>query len=348
MFSARFLRSISKIQRPEEAKRFLRLDRYWRPEVIEPLIRRSDDVVAYQPALALELAQIAIELLKRMRKPGAELRAHALCALATAQREMGSLSSAELNFAKAEQLAGSGSKILSAMILRQKAVLLVEQGKLDPALEAARQAVSLDSSSGIFPDRSYIAEGIVLYFQRNYSESSRCFMEVLQRGNPSGNNYAFAMKNWVASIVHRPLLGSEIVEARQSLRIVLERIRGVRQTPVRYQIWHTEGHLHTILAEHREATNHFMQARTGFLRLGMIRDFARLSADLIGSLVKMGNGDRARTVIGRTAKTIAEFAEQEPLAAIFRSAQEQPVEEAAEFIRTRLDIPAAPNGESFK
>lgn len=339
MFSARFLRSISRLRRPEEAKHFLRQDQYWCPEVIAPLIQRCEDLANLKPRDALGFAEIAVELVNRMREPTAEIGAHAYCVLAAIQRYTGKLAAAESNFELAEGLAAAGSLTVQAMVARQKAALLTEQGKLELALPLAKRAVELDREAGSFPAKSLNIEGTVRYFQGDFTESTSCWMEVLKGSDPKDDVYLYAMNNLVNSLIHRPLLTAEVVEARRSLRSILERIRGVRETPVRYQVWYTEACLHVALEEYREAINHFMQARAGFLRLGMIRDFGRVSVDLIDVLLKKGDEERARVILERTAKTLAEFEEHRRLLDAFLQAQALPIAEAAEHIRLHLTSP---------
>jgi len=335
VFSARFLRSILKIQRPEEARRFLRQDKYWCPEVVEPLLERSDDLIAQKPKQALGLAEIALELTARMRNPSNNLRAHAHCALATALRSCGRLAEAQSSYANAERSVPIEAHSLRAMIFRQKAILLVEQGNAH-ALELAQSAVALDEKAGASPDKSLISEGIVRGLQQDFSGSCVCFMKVLQNGDPNSATYVFAMKNYIASFLHRPLLGTEIAEARKSLRLVLDRIKGVRANPVRYHIWYIEGQLHAVMQEFRVAVNHLMQARSGYLRSEMIPDFALVSIDLVEVLVKKGDFEKARVTIARTLEKIAEFEEHARFAEAFRLAQDQPIDQAAEFIRKKL------------
>lgn len=312
------------------------MDRYWCPEVVEPLLKRIDELVALKPAQALGLAEIALEISKRMRNPPQELRAHAYCSLATALRTCGRLEDAGLNFSKAEESAKGCPPTLEAMIARQKSLLLVEQGELAPALKLAQHAVKLDRSTGNFPTKSLIIEGIVRDFCRDTDGSTACFTDVLQNCDPSSNEYLYATNSLVVLLTKRPLLGTEIVEARKILRTIQDRIRGIRATPVRYVIWYTEGLLHSVMAEYRFAIRHFIQAREGFLRLEMIPDFARVSVDFVDVLVKKGDLERVRALLERTAKQISEFEEHARFAEAFRLALDQPLTEAVEFLRARI------------
>lgn len=336
MFSARFLRSITKYQRPEDAKHLLRLDRYWHPPVAEPLLKRIDELVALKPKQALGLAEVALELVKRIRDSPRELQAHAHCSLATAQRSTGNLFAAEGNYHTAEKLSQDGPVSLTAMIMRQKAILLLEQGNPKSALVTAKMAVEVERRSGVFPDKSLIGEGIIRAFQGDYEGSVACFFEVLQNGEPEGDTFAYAAENYVASLLRRRLLATEVVEARESLRKIQHRIRGIRSTPIRYVIWHTEGLLHVVMAEYRSAINHFVPARLGFLRLEQVADFARVTVDLIDTLVKKGDLEKAQIIIERTAKELAEFEGSAKLADVFRSSRDKPINEVAQFIRAGL------------
>lgn len=341
MFSVRFLRSIQKIQKPEEAKRFLRLDKYWRPELAEALLTQVDKIVALKPRQALGLAEIGIQLVKRIRGQHRELEAHAFCSLATAQRSLGRFNEADSNYLNAEKLALGGSSRLSAMIHRQKAVLLAEQADLDGALKLVQRAVELDRAAGIFPSKSLIIEAIIRSSRGESDGSEACFKRVLDEEHPDSDDFLFAASNFVASLTQRPLLGTEIVEARKTLRKIQERIRGVRETPVRYFIWGVEGRLHALMEEFRLAVNHFTQARSGFLRLEMIPDFSRVSVDLVDALLKKGDFEKARITVERTAKKIAEFKGHERFAEAFQLGRDEPIEQAAEVIRSYIDrVPA--------
>lgn len=344
MPSERFLRSIAKIQRPEEASRFLRLDMYWHPKVAEALLTQVDTIVAMKPRQALGLAEIAVDLVKRIEPASSDLRAHAFCSLATAQRWLDRLNEAEANYRRAEEIAPDLSPKVSAMIHRQKAMLFVERGDLDRALALATRAVEIDQAAGIIPGKSLIIKGIVLGFRKDTDKSASCFKRVLEIDNPEGDEYLFATNNLIASIMQRPLLAAEIVEARKTLRTIQDRIRGIRETPVRYYVWGVEGRLHASLAEFRQAANHFSQSRSGFLRLGMIADYARASTDLVETLTKKGDLEKARIVIERTASQIAELEGNERFAEAFRLALDQPIEKAADVIRSQVDgvCPALP------
>ncbi len=240
-------------------------------------------------------------------------------------------------------MAGENSPELNAKIARQKAPLAIEQGNLDLALHLAQEAVALDREAGVFPAKSLLVEGNVRFFRKEFPESIARWTLVVQGSKPDDDVSLFAMKNMVSSLVRRPLLTSEVVEARKALRAVAERIRGIRETSLRYEVWYTEGYLHTALEEYREAVNHFMQARAGFLRLNMIRDFARASLDLIDVLLKKGEEDRARVTLNRTAKTVAEFEEHRRLADAFQMAQVLPIAEATEHVRLHLTSPQGQN-----
>lgn len=347
VFSSRFLRLVAKIQRPEEAARFLRLDRYWQPELAQALLARVDQLVSLKPRQALGLAEIALALVQRIRDPGRELEAHAYTSLATTQRWIASLEEAGANFEMAEQLAQGGRPTVLAMVLRQKSLLLVDLGQPDAALALARRAVELDRASGLFPVKSLTFEGIVLGYRGEHAASAVRFREVLEQADPDSDDYLFATNNLIATLLQRPLLASDIVEARKTLRTIQRRIRGMRETPLRYIVWHVEGRLHAQLAEYRQAASHYAQSREGYLRLAMIPDYARVSADLVEVLVRKGDGDGAREVIAASAETIegfaAGFAGHQRFAEAFRQSAGQPLEQAAELIRGRLLGAAASN-----
>ncbi len=336
VFSPRFLRGIAKIQRPEEALRFLRHDRYWSPEVAARLLARVDQLVPLKPRRALGLAEIALELVQRIRNAPQDLQAHAYCALAATQKATGKLDESESNFRTAERLAQSGPPTLKAMVRRQKALLLLERGQLELALESARAAVELDRSAEAFPLKSLMIEGIIRDLQEDIAGALKCFQEVLEHADPAGDEYLFATNSLVVLLMKRPLLGTEIVRVRKDLRRVQNRIRGVRETPVRYILWHAEGRFHLQMEEYRQAIDHFLQARSGFLRIELIADFARVSVDLIDALVKKGEDEKARIIIERTIRQIEDFPGNTNLAEAFQIGRDHPTAEAVDMIRKRL------------
>lgn len=336
MLSERFLRRIAKIQRPEEAQRYLRSDRCWRPEVVEGLLSRADKLVSLTPKAALGIAEVALTIVTRLRVPSRELQAHALCSVATAQRYLGKLREAESHFYQAEKLSQGGSASLTAMIARQKSLLCVDQGDLAIALKLARKAVKLDRGTGIFPTKSLLVEGIVVGFRNEISASEACFTEVLEHEDPASDDYLFATNNLVRTILKRPLLVVEILEARKTIRRLQDRIRGIRETPVRYTFWYLEGLLHSLMEEYRLAAKHIEQGRAGFLRMGMMSDYARLSVDLIDVLVKKGDIEKARRVIQEAAEHLSASEEGKRLAEAFQLVDGEPLESALSRIRERI------------
>lgn len=325
-----------KIQRPEEARRFLRQDRYWCPEVAEPLLARIEELTPLKPKDALGLAEIAFDLVKRIRNASRDLQAHAWCTLAGAQRAQGSLLAAESSLQAAAPLAKSSEPAIQALFARQRAVLLIHQGHKDKALRTAQEAVRLERRFEKVPTKSLIVEGVVRYFRAEYMKSSECWNEILKNEDPASDLYAISMQNLAATLAQQPITLEEVVEARKLLRQIQERIKGIRKTPVRYIIWYTEGLFHLRLAEFRQAIDHFMQARSGFSRLEQMSTLALVSADLTEALVRSGKLERARHMMERTAKQLSEYEEHTGEAQVFRLAMAQPIAEAAEFLRARL------------
>lgn len=99
----------------------------------------------------------------------------------------------------------------------------------------------------------------------------------------------------------------DAVFARKLLRDVQEQIKGVRETSVRYIMWHTEGIFHGLLEEFYNAILHLVQSQEGFLRIHQIGDFARVSLDLIDVYLRKGDPSKAKTPIEGAAKEIAGF-----------------------------------------
>lgn len=336
MFSARFLRGISTIQSPEKAKRFLRQDCYWVPEVADLILARIDELVPLKPRVALELAEIAEELLKRMRDPSLELRIHAMCSLGAAQRETGDLAGAEATFSRAESLVDGCSTELKATYARQQAILRIYQGKSDDALRLAQKAVDLDRRLDEVPAKSLLTLGGIRYFRGEYEASTECWKEVLEKADPTSDIYAFAMQNLAATFARKNLTIKEIVPARKLLETIRERIKGIRATPVRYVIWYTEGLLHSALNEFKAAIRHLQQARTGFLRLNQVGDFARATIDLVDVFARKGDVSKAQTAMERAARELFGHPGYEAAAALFESALKERLTDAPEFLRDRI------------
>lgn len=81
VFSPRFLSNISKYERPEQARRFLRHDRYWTPEIAERLLDRADELSPKKPQTALGFAEIGSTIVERIRGATSDLRMHARCSV---------------------------------------------------------------------------------------------------------------------------------------------------------------------------------------------------------------------------------------------------------------------------
>lgn len=346
MFSVRFFSGIRTIQSPEKAKRFLRHDRYWIPEVAEPLLARIDDLVPLKPRVALELAEIAEELVwQRMRNPNLELRAHAACSLGAAQRETGNLVEAEATFARAEGLVDGCGTALQATFARQQAILHIYQGKNDDALRLAQKAVDLDRLLNDVPAKSLLTLGGIRYFRGEYEESAACWKEVLEKTDPSSDIFAFAMQNLAATFARKNLPIKEIVPARKLLETIRDRIKGMRETPVRYVVWYTEGLLHSSLNEFKAAIRHLQQARTGFLKLKQVGDFARATIDLVDVFVRKGDVQKARMTLERAAREISGHSDYEAAAKLFESALEERIIDAPELLRDRISTALAKRPE---
>jgi tetratricopeptide (TPR) repeat protein len=337
VFSARFLHKISKYQRPEEARRFLRNDRYWIPEIAERVLSRADELSPKKPRHALGFAEIGETLVERIRGATPDLRMHALCSVGGALRATGELVRADLTFARAEALATSCSIPLRAMLVRQTAILRMHQGRPDDALRLIDQAVALDRSARGVPAKSLSAKGSIHYFRAEYDRSRACFKEVLDGTDPTSDLYTFVMQNLAATYAGQPNLTiQDAVFARKLLRDVQEQIKGVRETPVRYIMWHTEGLFHGLLEEFYKAILHLVQAQEGFLRIKQIGDFARVSLDLIDVHLRKGDPGKAKTTIERAAKEIAGVPGYEETAALFERSLEVPITQAVGFLRERL------------
>ncbi len=341
VFSVRFLRAIATIQSPEKAKRFLRLDRYWLPEIAEPLLARIDELVPLKPQVALQLAEIAQELVGRIRNPSAELRFHAVCSLGVAQRETGNLAEAETTLARAERLVAACGIAQRAMFDRQQAILRIYQGNGNDALRLAQSAVDLDRSLEEVPAKSLLTLGGIHYFRDEYEESTACWKEVLEKTDPTSDIYAFAMQNLAATFARKNLPIKEIVPARKLLETVRDRIKGIRQTPVRYVVWYSEGLLHSSLNEFKAAVRHLDQARTGFLKLEQVGDYARATIDLVDVFVRKGNAGKAQTILERAAREIAGRPGYGAAAKIFESALEGRITDVPEYLRERISTALA-------
>ena len=341
MFSERFLRNISKYTRPEEAQRFLRLDRYWIPEIAERLLARVDELTPKKPQQALPLAEIGAKLVERIRNAPPDLRMHASCSLGGALRAIGNLIRAEATFNLAEPLLASCSISVQAMFVRQQAILLIHQGHSDEAIRLAEKAVALDRSTGAVPTKSLLTEGAIRYFRGEFERSCQCFKEVLEVTDPSSDIYTFAMKNLAGALSRQNVTIKEIRIVRQLLRDVQNKIKGLRETPVRYMMWHIEGVFHGLLDEFYKAQRHLNQALDGFERIGQVGDMVRVTIDLVDMYFQKGDPENARVAIEDAAHRIASFSGYEDTVALLDRALEGPITEAADFIRERLSAALA-------
>lgn len=338
MFSARFLRSIQKIQRPEDARRLLRLDRYWIPEVAEALLVRIDGLVSFQPALAAELAEITVELVGRIRDVESALQAHAFCSLAVAQRFLGRLPEAEASFDHAKKLGESGPISLSAMICRHRALLLLDLRKPDDALRLVRKAVVLEREAGVSASRSLICEAVICGSLGDFATCAQLCEEVLEKESPDSPVYLSAVQNLLSANVQRPMSVEGFLEAKEMFRRVRFKLRGIRETPVRYCVWYAEALLHLRMKEFPNATEKLQQARAGFLALSLLKDYALASLDLAKVFARMNAEDRGWVVLERTAFELERDHADPSLREAFRGVSERKfgVEATVQAIRDRI------------
>lgn len=304
MLPNRVLSRIRGTQKAEEVQRLLRLDRYWRREVVEALLARADEVVALDPALGLDLARVANRLTERLPVRLADLVTHARCALAVAYRHLGQLDESARCFAEARQSASEATPRLQAMVARQRALLSMIQGEKDEALSLAHWAVLTDRQLGLSASTSLIIEGIVLFYRGEHRDAVERFAEVLAGENPRQPVYLIAIQNLGFALAEASRTAEEIVRARRILKGVRARIKGLRDTPIRYRVCWAEAILHRRLEEYGPALEALMRARKGFLRMGMAHDFALVSADLATLYLEMNQERAARGVVQQTRKAL--------------------------------------------
>ena len=337
MFTDRFLRSIEKISKPEEAQRFLRQDRYWVPEVAKPLLKRIDDLVNQCPQDALALAQIAVELVGRLRPPDRELQAHAWCSLATAERFAGKLEAAEAHFTKAEHFAIGAPAAIAAMIARQKALLLLDLHRTEHSLKLVREAVCLEKKAGLTASKSLLCEGVIHFTLGDHAGAERCFREVLELEEPGASVYLSAMQNLLPVVALRALTIEDLLAAEDFFRDVRGKLRGIRRTPVRYCVWHAEAILLYRQKEFRLAIEKLEQARTGYRELGWWFDFALASLDTVKATAKRESEARAREVLIECLGELEQASANKNIVEAFRLGLEtESVEKAVVLIRQML------------
>lgn len=330
------------MRKAEEVKRLLRLDRYWRPEVVEALLDRSDEVVAFDPQLGLEVALAADQLAQRLPSLPADLITHARCSVAVGFRHRGCLAEAAKWFAAAAETAVRAPGNLQAMVARQRALLLLAQGKHEEALAQVRWAVATDRQHGHSPSISLINEGIVHFHSGRTREAVEAFAHVLTSENPRRPVYLVAIQNLSFALAEASRTAEEIVRARRILRTVRERIKGVRDTPIRYRVCWAEAILHWRLEEYAPALDSMQRARKGFQRLGMAHDFALISAELTALHLEMDQPRNALALLQQTAKALAGLGEA-PLGDCFRQARaETDLASAVLGLRQRIQSPHIP------
>lgn len=321
MLPKRVLSRIRSTRKVEEAQRFLRLDRYWRQEVVEALLARCDEVVPFDPTLSFQLSQIADQLVSRLRDCPPGLKSHARCSLAVALRHLGRFDEAVTAFDTATIWSASAGLTVQAMVARQRAMLLLDLGDIDGASEMACRAVAVDRQRGDRPSVSLIIQGIVYSYQKRFYDAIGCFSEVLTYEEPRKPVYLLAIQNLGACLAESSRTAEEIVRARRILRVVRERIKGVRDTPIRYRVCWAEAILHRRLEEFDAAREVLRRARKGFLRLRMLDDYALISADLATLHVEMGQESQATALLKQTASRLHTL-KSTPLLAAFEQARQ--------------------------
>lgn len=144
------------------------------------------------------------------------------------------------------------------------------------------------------------------------------------------------MQNLVATLARQNISAKEIVPLREFIKTVQQRIKGTRETPVRYITWHTEGILHALIGEYRFAIKHFLQAQNGFIRVGQLREYVLVTPDLVEAYIRKGDTGKVRKTFERIGKELGGDPRFRRILRLFEGAVELPLSEVVEFIREKI------------
>jgi tetratricopeptide (TPR) repeat protein len=271
--------------------------RFWLLKLCERLEGLSREAWTHDPAAAVEMAQLAVEVADRLdvRRYGeglvADARSLACAYLGNAWRIASALELAEEALARAEEHRRwfAADLLAEAEILGFKASLRNTQGRFEEAARLLDRALKLYREAGDRHQegRALILKGMVLGDGGTFREAIRHLRKGLSRIDPAAEPRLLLVAHhnllWYLndSGKHREAL-AKLEQKRQLYMTVGDRMDLVRLR------W-LEGRIALALGRLGEAESALGRAREAFLEQGISFDAALVSLDLATAHARLGN-----------------------------------------------------------
>lgn len=265
------------------------------------LIQRSLETVFEDPAFAVNLAELAVNISQNLGDTYdphwvLDLRARAYAHLGNARRVLGEFRSAETAFRRSEgllQRSMTGNDRIRAEVLDLKASLLRGQHHFGEALQIWDQSLTLYKASG---GAAKVGDILVKKAKtlEDSGEPERAISE-LERAisviDPADSRLSFyARHNLLACLI----LVGRFEEAARLLPSVQELSHQSPSTINLVRLQWAEARIAFGLGHNEDAESHFRQVQREFLHRGMAYDAALVSLDLAVVYAQEGRNDELR------------------------------------------------------
>ena len=256
--------------------------------VCQLLLRKSREAAFEEPAVAVNLAELAVVVAHHLGKVYdphwvLDLQARAYAYLGNARRVLGEVRSAETAFRRAESFLAesmTGNDEVKAEILDLKSSLFRDQRRLDEALDLIDQSLALwtEAESTHEIGLVQLKKAKILEENGQLDEAIELLKESIERMDPARDPrvLVYARHNlvWTLATAGRP------AEAKQRLPEVQEFFRTMAKPVDFIRLHWTEAKIAHGLGQLAAAEETFRQVQQEFLQRGMGYDAALVSLDL--------------------------------------------------------------------
>ncbi|NJL26636.1 MAG: tetratricopeptide repeat protein [Thermoanaerobaculia bacterium] len=308
-------RKLRKLNLPKEAAAVLEDSSCWSEPFCLAFFDACDAALYEDPRAAFPLAEVAPRLARRVPAESCtpqrrrELETHALAILGGAHRALGRLAEADASYAEALRLIADEPIAAreEANVCRRLAVLRMDQGKFDEALELVRRAVAIYRSGTGIEDRQNLAwallvEGTVHFENKHSSEAIRLYAEALRHADPRRGPriYYAALHNLSFALAQGASHPTDLAAALNYLRLARRRLRGNRQSLQRLKHRWAEGIILMKFGSTRRAEAALQVVREGLVELQTPYEVAMVSLDLSSIYLDEGRFGELRSLAAET------------------------------------------------
>jgi len=308
-------RKLRRLGLPTKAAAVLEDSSCWSEPFCLAYFDTCDAALSENPRAAFPLAEIAPRLAHQVPvescgpKRRRELEIHALAILGGAHRALGRLAQAEASYAEALRLMAEEaiSPREEANVCRRLALLRMDQGQLDEALELARRAVGIYRTGTGSEDRQNLAwallvEGGAHFEAKHSSEAIRLYAEALRHADPRRGPriYYSALHNLSFALAQGASHPSDLAAALNYLRLARRRLRGSRSSLQRLQHRWAEGIILMKFGSTRRAEAALQMVREGLIELQTPYEVAMVSLDLSSIYLDEGRYGELRSLAAET------------------------------------------------